>query len=260
MYNDRLYFCALMVMFFGQMKADDSKIVALSIPKSGSFLLYKCINLLTGKQPMHAYHASYFEQWDKGFVTNHELPTQETLSFFERHNIRGVFIYRDPRDQIVSSAFFFKDYLKNPKAVAMEMHNLITDFMYDSCLWWDYVVFMGHDRPENKNINSFYRAQLGWLKSPQVYCTSFEKLVGPRGGGFLELQLREIRNIANHLGIRVTDEQIRYIADQLFGRFTFREGKIGAWRDHFSNDHRALFKALTGNLVIELGYEKDLAW
>ena len=41
---------------------------------------------------------------------------------------------------------------------------------------------------------------------------------------------------------------------------TFRSGKVGEWQAHFTNEHKALFKKVTGDLLIRLGYEKDNDW
>lgn len=236
-------------------------IVALSIPKSGSFLLYKCINLITQKEGKHAYHAASFTEWDNYFVTNHELPMQEAIAGYKEQNIKGVFIYRDPRDQVVSAAYFFKEKLKNPRAVVMDMADLITDNIYNSCIWWKYVVFVGVDLPYEPSIKALYDAMLPWAQQLFIYTTTFEKLVGPQGGGDRELQIQEIINIAKHVEYPVTQERAEQIADQLFGRFeTFREGKIGGWKESFSLEQKDIFKQVSGDLLINLGYEDVTSW
>lgn len=238
-----------------------SHIVALSIPKSGSFLLYKCMNLITQKEAKHAYQAAAFTEWEDYFVTNHELPSAQALEGYNAQNIKGVFIYRDPRDQVLSSAYFFKEKLKNPRAVAMPMEELITEHMYNSCIWWKYVVFVGAELPYEPSIMALYDAMLPWACQPYIYTTSFEKLVGPKGGGDRDEQIQEIINIAHHIEHPVSLERASQIADQLFGRFeTFREGKIGGWRESFSAEHKQICKQVCGDLLISLGYEKDLLW
>lgn len=39
-----------------------------------------------------------------------------------------------------------------------------------------------------------------------------------------------------------------------------RSGKVGEWDDHFTDEHRALFKELAGQDLIALGYERDDGW
>jgi hypothetical protein len=41
---------------------------------------------------------------------------------------------------------------------------------------------------------------------------------------------------------------------------TFRKGKSGDWKQHFSEDNKRLFKVKAGDVLIRLGYEKDNEW
>ena len=41
---------------------------------------------------------------------------------------------------------------------------------------------------------------------------------------------------------------------------TFRSGKTGEWRKHFTDEHKKIFKDVAGDLLIRLGYEKDNNW
>ena len=112
-----------------------------------------------------------------------------------------------------------------------------------------------------RTIDEFYRYFIPW-KECDSFCTiRFEDLVGPRGGGSLECQLKEIKKIANHLRLDVDDQVIEKVADQLFGGTeTFRKGQIGSWKDHFELRHKEAFKKIAGQLLIDLGYEKDFNW
>jgi hypothetical protein len=41
---------------------------------------------------------------------------------------------------------------------------------------------------------------------------------------------------------------------------TFRSGKAGGWRKQFSPENKQLFKEVAGDLLIQLGYERDHGW
>ena len=41
---------------------------------------------------------------------------------------------------------------------------------------------------------------------------------------------------------------------------TFRKGKPGNWREHFTQANKTHFKELTGDLLIRLGYEENNLW
>lgn len=43
-------------------------------------------------------------------------------------------------------------------------------------------------------------------------------------------------------------------------RSTARKGIVGDWRNHFGAAHKARFKQVAGELLIEAGYERDLDW
>jgi hypothetical protein len=40
----------------------------------------------------------------------------------------------------------------------------------------------------------------------------------------------------------------------------WRKGVAGDWRNHFTEADKALFKSLAGELLVELGYERDAGW
>ncbi len=41
---------------------------------------------------------------------------------------------------------------------------------------------------------------------------------------------------------------------------TIRGGRTGDWRSHFTEEHKKMFKEAAGNLLVELGYEKNNDW
>lgn len=41
---------------------------------------------------------------------------------------------------------------------------------------------------------------------------------------------------------------------------TFRSGKTGEWKKHFTDEHKKIFKNVAGDLLVKLGYEKDGDW
>jgi hypothetical protein len=122
------------------------------------------------------------------------------------------------------------------------------------------------------DIESLYRLYLPWKDCPQVYTTYFEKLVGSKGGGDDAEQFKEIKNIANHLGLTISDEEVQGIASKLFGdnnydwstehkgyfvvgEKTFRSGQIGSWKTLFNEQHKKTFNAIAGELLNDLGYD-----
>lgn len=226
-----------------------------SIPKTGTHLLGKCLELLTGKKQQ----SNNEEMTTKGvidlkkiqnlknqFTFHQHLIYQPTQSIFlKKMNFIIFFMFRDPRDQTVSLAYWIK-LCPNlyGEASKFSISDLITKII---------------NKEFNSNLST--PAYLGWLKDPGVCSIKFENLVGPNGGGSRQKQIKEITKIANHLKLKVTPNKIKEIASNLWGNSgTFRSGKIGSWRTHFTERQKNIFKSLAGQLLIDLGYEKDFNW
>jgi tetratricopeptide (TPR) repeat protein len=58
---------------------------------------------------------------------------------------------------------------------------------------------------------------------------------------------------------RIEAEKGRLFADQ--GPEVFmRKGIVGDWKSHFGSKEKRFFKSTEGQLLVELGYEKDMSW
>ncbi len=250
--------CLITCLFFN---AFPQKIAVISIPKCGSFLIYKCISLLTNKAPKHQPLFTGIEwgddMWDKYFATNHEGLTSFAQQQVINKNIKVVFIIRDPRDQVVSAMYYLKK-INVLNANSMTNAALLNDLIHNMCKWFKVAMI---SMPKTYDVTSFYREFLSWQHLPCVYTTTFEKLIGSKGGGDDVLQRQEIKNIAYHLEINFDDDVLNYIQKNIFGGSqTFRSGKIGAWKNEFSEKDKKDFKIIAGQLLIDLGYEQDFDW
>lgn len=215
-------------------------------------ILDKCTRLHDGEY-LRA-HLAYYYEYDK---------------LLNNKNFKKIFIIRDPRDQIISRIYYFYRH----KNLFSSLQNLsINEFitaligssdkiffedLLSSHTYYDYKPSL----PYISNILSFYNEFIPWRNTENCYTVKFENLVGPKGGSNLQIQINEIKKISAFLGLNLNDMQIKKIADELFGgTSTFREGKIGAWKKYFTNEHKEAFKKVAGQLLIDLGYEKDLNW
>lgn len=229
----------------------DDLIFLVSIPKSGTSLLEKCLKNLSNKRTFYSGPKNSITQENVHIDTNkfflvshHSVCTEKELAFVSHNKMLGFFIYRDPRDMIISLIYYVK---KNPS-------NPLHDDFKDKTI--DELIYVCIDM-----LPFVYLNRIAWMTSPSVYTTTFERLVGSRGGGSDELQFQELKNIAHALKLELTDEQLQEKAQKLFGgTWNFREGKIGGWKKHFNDQHKEYFKAHANQLLIDLGYEKDENW
>ena len=167
-----------------------------------------------------------------------------------------VFVYRDPRDMIVSQIFYATE-----MHIGHWMHDYYTNELdtMEECI--NAAITGVEDAgSELTPVRQRYEGYLGWLVQPPVLSLRFEDLVLDRdaalgrllnyleGRGFTpEVQRSEA---VNHLKAAIAPKKSG----------TFRKGKPGNWSEHFSDANKALFKQETGDLLIRLGYEADQDW
>ena len=261
------YKSVLLFVFFN-LAANEVPTIIISIPKCGTHMLMKYCMLLTDKNgagtganwlfPPESQLISHKSEY---ILITHAVCVEPNSAIFQKLGFKGVFIYRDPRDQIVSLARFMQ---KNTNiwpigtcSLGDLITRLITDYsIYESCP----CVPLGRAL-NNGGIKEFYDLYLPWFNYEFIYVTQFEKLVGPKGGGSRKVQLLEITNIARHLNYFIDDKMANFIADNLFGGTgTFVDGQIGTWKKYFTSEQKKIFKKYAGQLLIDLGYEKDFNW
>jgi len=256
--NFRLTIFLLLLLSFGSnLRAYEHTIFVTSIPKCGTHLLLKAIYLMTKQEPYWIYEdtkslENNLKRGCKQILTSHVPYSLENEEIFENYNTKCFFIYRDPRDQVISYAHW--EIKSHPeKYRGTSPIELMRKFIDGSV-----------PPPHMTNVNgptAFYHAYLGWRENSNICTIKFEDLVGPLGGGDKNVQIFTLQRIANHLGLSLSIKALEKIANSLFGEtHTFRSGKIGAWKDVFLFSDYNMFKKVAGDLLIELEYESDYNW
>jgi hypothetical protein len=188
--------------------------------------------------------------------------TPEHLSFFKQAQQSAspawahYFIYRDPRDLLVSQVFYATDIYEDHALHAY--YNRLPNM--DERLK---AVIQGIYEDEKANrpgIADQYARFTAWLNFPGVMPVRFEDLILSRP--------QTIRAMLDHLeasGYRIpldsqsAVEKVMQAIDPKRSP-TFRKGVVGDWRAHFNAEHKRMFKETAGDLLIRLGYEKNNDW
>ncbi len=191
------------------------------------------------------------------FAMGH-VPYSNNLSMLlSKMGIKTFLILRDPRDVVISHAFFIS---KNPYNTCYKLykHFSIHERIMTS------IVGISEDNGFGINILNIkerIESLLPWMHSNNNCTVFFEKLVGPQGLGSLDMQQQELRRISSHLGFNYSHQEIEDLASKIFGGTeTFRKGEIGDWKNHMSDEHKDVCKELIGQTLIDLGFEKDFEW
>ncbi|HQU35511.1 MAG TPA: sulfotransferase domain-containing protein [Anaerolineales bacterium] len=254
---------------------DAPPIFGNSKPKSGSHLLLQILNGFTQIMPYKYVEAEPIRtiRKDGGRRTADDIladllhlplgvigwgyveATKENASFLTSSGRVNYFIYRDPRDMLVSQVFFATD--MQEEHGMHDYYNSLPDFGERLK-----VAITGIDRDGlyMVSVKQRYEGVFEWLNTPGVMCLRFEDLVNNR-----DATLNSMLDEVEKTGYRIPTPRAEAIsilveAIQPTKSHTFRSGKTGGWREFFTAEHKSLFKDVAGDLVVRLGYEKSNDW
>lgn len=250
-------------------------LLGISFPKSGTHLLDQILlgfsNVAPYAKRLHSFYAEYEGEsgvkrapeqslrWldslsPRDVASAHLFARPEAIARVSSPKFIPYFIFRDPRDVVVSHVFYVTEMEKNH--VHHAYYQSLPDF--DSRLK---VSILG--RPdagiEFPNIAERFAPYMDWLNHPEVLSIHFEDLINDRAA--------TLTRILDHFLTRIPLQTPRkLILDSLESSInpsrspTFRSGKTGEWKKYFTEEHKKIFKDVAGDLLIRLGYEKDNNW
>ncbi|HJW89582.1 MAG TPA: sulfotransferase domain-containing protein [Anaerolineales bacterium] len=246
-----------------------------AMPKSGSHLIFQVLQGLTRigpfvnagfppvnrsednrKLPDRAILANLARLQPGDIAYGYIQARQPFLSALDRTGMATVFVYRDPRDMLVSHVFY-----------ATEMHpgHGLHRYYTQSLTTMEErlnAAIRGVQEPgaELSGVSEKYAAYLDWLTQPWAFCLRFEDLILERDRALTcLLDYLQSRGFTPQLDRAVAVEALK-AAIQPRKSGTFRKGQPGNWREHFTPANKQLFKELAGDLLVRLGYEQDHNW
>jgi hypothetical protein len=254
---------------------DAPPIFGNSKPKSGSHLLLQILNGFTkimpykyveaepvrtiektGRRKNEAEILSDLKRIPQGVVGwGYVEASPENVTFLCQPHRINYFMYRDPRDMLVSQVFFATD--MHEEHGMHEFYKSLPDFGERLK-----VAITGIDRDGlyMVGVRQRYAAVFEWLEQEHVMCIRFEDLIHNRDVT-LDAMLDEVESIGYKIPTpREKALSILVKAIQPRKSHTFRSGKTGGWREYFTEEDKDLFKDVTGDLLVRLGYEKGNDW
>jgi hypothetical protein len=254
---------------------DAPPIFGNSKPKSGSHLLLQILNGFTQIMPYRYVDADPVRTIEKrgrrkskeeildglksippgvigwGYVE----ATPENVTFLCRPDRVNYFIYRDPRDMLVSQVFFATD--MHEEHGVHEFYKSLPDFGERLK-----VAITGIDRDGlyMVSVKQRYEGVFQWLEQSHVMCVRFEDLIDNRA-----VTLNSMLDEVEKTGYKIPtprEKALSILVEAIQPRksHTFRSGKTGGWKQYFTDEHKELFKDVAGDLLVRLGYEKSNEW
>lgn len=246
-----------------------------SKPKSGSHLLLQVLGGFTQIMPYRYVEAEPVRTITKNGTrkTQNEIlaelkqiphgvigwgyvdATPENASFLTRAGRVNYFIYRDPRDMLVSQVFFATDMHEGHGM--HDYYNSLPDF---GARLKAAITGIDKDGLKMVSVKQRYEGVFAWLATPGVLCLRFEDLINRRDAT-LNAMLDEVEKTGYQIPTR-REKALSILIEAIQPKksHTFRSGKTGGWKEHFTEEHKSLFKEVAGDLLVRLGYEKDNDW
>lgn len=241
-----------------------------SIPKAGTHLLTaeleKFRELQHSQVMIHKHDIAAGEHWradtpadmkklakmirgirGRQIFAGHLYYNKDVIGAVEDIGAKTVFVYRDPRDLIVSMIFYAK---------GLRRHALHS-FMNAREDQFDQVKAIVDGRSADPLINSMRKAlpgYLGFLEDERVCAVSFEDLVGERGGGTFEKKYDALRRVARHCDLP-TDTLKAQAEGAAKATATLRKGKANAWGEVLSPKSLQYIEQELGESIQRLGYQ-----
>jgi hypothetical protein len=250
-------------------------LLGISFPKSGTHLLDQILlgfsNVAPYSKRLHSFYAEYQGEsgikrkpeeataWLKSLgaadiASAHLFARPQSIERVCSGNFVPYFIFRDPRDVVVSHVFYVTEMEAN------HVHHAYYQSLADFNARLNVSILGRTDTDvEFPDIAARFAPYLGWLEQSKVLSIHFEDLIEDRTAA--------LNRILDHFLARVPLQTSRpLILAALEAAInptkspTFRSGKTGEWRKHFTLEHKKIFKDVAGDLLIKLGYEKNNDW
>ena len=179
----------------------------------------------------------------------------ENVAFLCQPGRVNYFIYRDPRDLLVSQVFFATDMYEDHG-----MHDFYKSLPDLEARLKVAITGIDRDGLYMVSVKQRYEGVFQWLEQKHVMCIRFEDLIENRAAT-LNAMLDEVEKTGYQIPTpREKALSILIEAIQPSKSHTFRSGKTGGWKGYFTEEHKKLFKDMSGDLLVRLGYEKSNNW
>ena len=181
--------------------------------------------------------------------------TPENVAFLCQPGRVNYFIYRDPRDLLVSQVFYATEMQEGHA-----LHKYYASLSDFGARLKVAITGIDQDGMYMVSVKERYEGVFHWLEQPYVMCLRFEDLINQRDAT-LNAMLDEVEKT----GYSIPTPRAQALATlneaiQPERSHTFRAGKTDGWRQYFTEAHKKLFKDVAGDLLVRLGYEKDNNW
>ncbi|MGY9032823.1 MAG: sulfotransferase domain-containing protein [Rhodobacterales bacterium] len=244
--------------------ANAPRILTVTMPKSGTNLLQRILVLhpalsrawlpTLGRRNAKKWSRprEFFSPISSGKIVSSHFDFDEGLARLMSEDLgyKILLMVRDPRDAVISDIHYILTWPGHP------LKDQISALPDDKARMLELI----EGRNGVRNIRDQILRFSDWTKF--AHTIRFEDAVGSGGGGSDSAQLSVVKDILDYIELPLTEADARSIAaNARSGKTqTFRTGRIRNWETLYDQDVKDAFRAVAGDLLIELGYETGTEW
>lgn len=244
-----------------------------SVPKSGTYLLHQILSGMPGVTSEHDMKKRFFTNSfnfndysqdhlerlkllrGNEFGVGHIRYTKDYADMLKNLNMKHIFVYRDPRDVLVSMSYYIANvWTENP--LHKDFHSKFTTPKQRQ------LALLNGVEPKWIDFYTYNLPYYQWLDEKRAFHISFEEIIGSetsRKTALTKLVQFLWSGIIPPVPLKKMVQILEASIDPKTA-VTFRSGKIGSWKNEFDEELRKTFKEKAGDLLIRFGYEKDNNW
>ncbi len=251
-------------------------ILVNSVPKCGTNLLLNIVLAIPGTKMIYRDMSHAAEEYGEESTlrlmrdnmltllpgqtyTSHITYSQKAAAWLEKHSVKQIIIYRDPRAYTVSLYRFIMrggkkrhPYYEMYASMDSDSERLMKAF----CGFGDGQTQFKASAMSIPSVKISYDAYIGWLQDPNVLSVRYEDFIAS-DGSYTDTAADITLSIMSFLGMEADRQQ----AETVFTNgsdpqksHTFRRGGDGGWREEYTEEHIEAFNQVSGDLLTRLGY------
>jgi hypothetical protein len=197
---------------------------------------------------------------DIGYGHVHAFP--QAVEWLCRPRAATYFILRDPRDVVVSHVHYVAEMA--PDHIHHRYYHEVLQTFDDRLrasitgVTIEELARASAGKPVYEplpDIRARFTPYLGWLERSEVLVLRYEDFIRDRSQALERVLDHAVdRGFRPSIGRQAALQTLNGSIDPARSP-TFRSGKIGAWRQSFTDEHNELFARVAGDLINGLGYE-----
>lgn len=233
--------------------AAEPRVMIISVPKAGTHLIERavCLHPRLYRPLVPTLHSGNIERFGGlirlvaklgpgGVLVSHLHYSRSYYEILKQANVKCIFVVRDPRDIVVSEAFYVANNRRHP------YHPHVAGLSTEEKLRR---AIVGDKERGYLGLGETLQRFSGWLDT-DVFIARYEEFVNRRS------RHAALEGLFGYLGLELARNVRQRILNELVSDAspTFRQGNVGGWSEYLRGELYQLLCETAGDMILRYGY------